>query len=81
MNVMEEQQQRERIRTVIHKYCRAIDERRFDDVMASFSADAKIKHGSYDDTAKNFVGFLSNVLNRMEGTLHTLGGIIVEFER
>ena len=80
MNVMEEQQQRERIRTVIHKYCRAIDERRFDDVMASFSTDAKIKHGSYDDTAKNFVGFLSNVLNRMEGTLHTLGGIIVEFE-
>ena len=81
MNVMEEQQQCERIRTVIHKYCRAIDERRFDDVMASFSADAKIKHGSYNDTAKNFVGFLSNVLNRMEDSLHTLGGIIVEFER
>ena len=80
MNVMEEHRQRELIRTVIHNYCRAIDERRFDDVMASFSADAKIEHGSYKGTAKDFVGFLSDILNRMEVTLHNLGGIIVEFE-
>ena len=74
MNAIEESLQRERIRNVIYNYCRAIDERRFDDVMNAFSADARIKHRSYDGTAKNFVGFLSNILNRMEGTLHTLGG-------
>ena len=80
MNAIEENLQRERIRNVIHNYCRAIDERRFDDVMKAFSADAKIKHGSYDGSAKNFVGFLSNVLNKMDVTLHNLGGIIVTFE-
>lgn len=80
MNAIEESLQRERIRNVIYNYCRAIDERRFDDVMNAFSADAKIKHGSYDGTAKNFVDFLSNILNRMDVTLHNLGGIIVTFE-
>ena len=80
MNAIEESLERERIRNVIHNYCRAIDERRFDDVMKSFSADAKIKHGSYDGAAKDFVDFLSNVLNRMDVTLHNLGGIIVTFE-
>ena len=80
MNAIEESLQRERIRGVIHNYCRAIDERRFDDVMKSFSEEATIKHGSYDGLAKNFVGFLSNVLNKMDVTLHNLGGIIVTFE-
>lgn len=79
MDVTEENLHRERIRTVIHNYCRAIDERRFDDVMKSFSTDATIKHGSYNGTAKDFVGFLSNVLNKMDVTLHNLGGIIVTF--
>ncbi len=80
MNVMEESLQREHVRNVIHNYCRAIDERRFDDVMASFSSDATIKHGAYNGAAKNFVGFLSNILNKMDVTLHNLGGIIVTFE-
>ena len=80
MNAIEESLQRERIRGVIHNYCRAIDERRFDDVMKSFSEEATIKHGSYDGLAKNFVGFVSNVLNKMDVTLHNLGGIIVTFE-
>ena len=81
MDAIEESLQRENIRNVIHNYCRAIDERRFDDVMKSFSKDATIKHGSYDGAAKDFVGFLSNVLNKMDVTLHNLGGIIVTFER
>ena len=80
MNSIEENLQRERIRNVIHNYCRAIDERRFDDVMKSFSADATIKHGAYNGTAKNFVAFLSNILNRMDVTLHNLGGIIVTLD-
>ncbi|MEP1230564.1 MAG: nuclear transport factor 2 family protein [Litorimonas sp.] len=80
MNVTEENLQRERIRNVIYNYCRAIDERRFDDVMKSFSVDATIKHGSYNGAAKDFIGFLSNVLNKMDVTLHNLGGIIVTFE-
>ena len=80
MDAIEESLQRERIRNVVHNYCRAIDERRFDDVMKSFSADAKIKHGSYEGPAKNFIGFLSNILNNMYVTLHNLGGIIVTFE-
>ena len=80
MNTIEKNLQRERIRNVIYNYCRAIDQRRFDYVMKSFSADAKIKHGSYDGPAKDFVGFLSNVLNKMDVTLHNLGGIIVTFE-
>jgi len=80
MNAMEERQQRDLIRTVIHNYCRAIDERRFDDVMALFSEDSKIEHGSYKGTAEKFLGFLKDNLNKMEVTLHNLGGIIVEFE-
>ena len=80
MNAIEENLQRERVRNVIHNYCRAIDERRFEDVIASFSADATIKHGAYDGTAKNFVGFLSSILNKMDVTLHNLGGIIVTFD-
>lgn len=80
MNSVEESLQRERIRAVIHNYCRAIDERRYDDVMASFSEDATIEHGSYKGPAGNFVGFLSNVLNKMDVTLHNLGGIIVTFD-
>ena len=80
MNAIEENLHREHVRNVIHNYCRAVDERRFDDVMKSFSGDATIKHGSYDGTAKDFVGFLSNVLNKMDVTLHNLGGIIVTFQ-
>ena len=80
MNAMEDCQKRDLVRTVIHKYCRAIDARRFDDVMALFSEDAKIEHGSYKGTAEKFLGFLKDNLDRMEVTLHNLGGIIVEFE-
>ena len=80
MNAVEENLQCERIRSVIHNYCRAIDERRFDDVMASFSHDATIKHGSYEGTAVNFMGFLKDVLNRMDVSLHNLGGIIVSLD-
>lgn len=80
MNEIEDSLQRERIRDVIHNYCRAIDERRFDAVMASFSNDASIEHGAYKGPAKNFVGFLSNILNKMDVTLHNLGGIIVTLD-
>lgn len=80
MNAIEENLQRERIRNVIYNYCRAIDERNYNDVMASFAADATIKHGAYNGTAKGFIEFLSDVLNKMDVTLHNVGGIIVTFE-
>ena len=80
MDAIEESLQRERIRDVIYNYCRAIDERRFDDVMASFSVDASIEHGSYKGPAENFVGFLESILNRMDVTVHNVGGVIVTLD-
>ena len=80
MSAIEESLQRERIRSVIHNYCKAIDERSFDDVMASFSPDASIQHGSYKGSAGDFVGFLSDILNKMDVTLHNVGGVIVTLD-
>ena len=72
--------ERERIRDVIYRYCEAVDAKDWDNVMASFTPDAKISHGSYDGPAETFLGFVQGILNKMTATVHVIGGTTISID-
>jgi len=80
MNVNDELLAREHIRNVIYSYCRAVDSRDWDSVRACFSPEATISHGSYSGPVDKFLVFAIDILERMNETLHSVGGVCIEFE-
>ena len=80
MNVNDELLAREHIRNVIYSYCRAVDSRDWDGVRASFAPDATISHGSYSGPVDKFLDFAIDILDKMTDTVHSVGGISIEFE-
>lgn len=72
--------ERERIRDVIYRYCEAVDAKDWVKVMASFTEDATISHGSYDGPADKFLGFIQDILNKMTKTVHSIGGTVISID-
>lgn len=80
MNATEELLAREHIRNVIYSYCRAVDSRDWDAVRACFASNATISHGSYSGPVDKFLDFAVGILEKMDETLHSVGGISIEFD-
>ena len=80
MNATEELLAREHIRNVIYSYCRAVDSRDWDAVRACFASNATISHGSYSGPVDKFLDFAVGILEKMDETLHSVGGISIAFE-
>jgi len=79
MSVTEELLAREHIRSVIYGYCRAVDSRDWNNVRACFAPDATISHGSYSGPVDKFLDFAIDILDKMGETLHSVGGVSIEF--
>lgn len=80
MSVNDELLAREHIRDVIYRYCRALDSRDWEGVRACFAPDATINHGSYSGPVDRFLDFAIDILEKMDETLHSVGGVSIEFE-
>ena len=72
--------ERERIRDVIYGYCEAIDAKDWQGVLDRFTPDAMISHGRFSGPFEEFMGHIKNVLNRMEKTVHIIGGTTISIE-
>ena len=80
MNVTEELLAREQIRHVIYSYCRALDSRDWETVRVCFAPNAMINHGSYSGPADKFLDFAINIIEKMNETVHSIGGVSIEFD-
>jgi len=69
---------RERIRDLLHRYCKGIDRRDWGMVRACFGDDHHHSHGGFSGTADEFVGFASTVLKTIPVTHHTIGNVHID---
>ena len=76
----EELLDREMIREVIYRYCKAVDQMDWDLLFKCFTADAKHEHGPYAGDNKYFKGVVESVISSADGTHHTIGTIIIELD-
>ena len=71
----------EAIRTVVLRYCRGIDRRDLELVRDCYHPDATDDHGgAFTGTRDELVAWLSGVLERYDGTMHTVTNQLVEVD-
>ena len=69
----------EAVRTVVLRYCRGIDRRDLELVRDCYHPDATDDHGrAFSGTRDEFVAWVARVLERYEGTMHTVSNQLVE---
>ena len=71
---------RELIRDVIYRYCKGIDRLDFDLLFDCFTEDATHQHGDYSGNNDFFKGLVSDVIANADGTLHTIGTILIDLK-
>ncbi|NGP07381.1 nuclear transport factor 2 family protein [Rhodococcus sp. 14C212] len=72
---------RERIREILHLYCRAVDRGDRELLSSLYHPDAVDDHGSFVGSAEEFVEHaMAGVDTRYESTTHSLGTIIIDLD-
>jgi len=78
MNAQEKMLAREKIRTQLSIYCRAIDQRDWDVVRACFGAEHRHHHGSYEGSLDGFIDFAKVTMQTVSLSHHSLANVIIE---
>lgn len=71
---------REQIKEVIYAYCFGVDRQDWARVRACFTDDATHDHGTFEGGNDAFIGFAADVLKQMDGTMHTIGNVIITLD-
>jgi ketosteroid isomerase-like protein len=66
------------IRSLIYRYCRAIDRRQYDDLRSCYHPDATDHHGDFYGSVEEFVAYCAQGLDSFERTLHFIGNLEIE---
>lgn len=70
---------REQIKESIYTYCHGVDRENWAKVKALFVPDAGFTFGPFDGSIDEFIGFGTDTIAQMDGTLHTIGNILIDF--
>lgn len=71
---------REQIKASIYTYCQGVDREDWAKVKALFEKDAGFTFGVFDGSIDEFIGFGAATIAQMNGTLHTIGNILIDFQ-
>lgn len=71
---------RELIREVIYKYCKAVDQLDWELLFQCFTDDAKHEHGPFSGNNESFKEIVETVISGADGTHHTIGTILIELD-
>ncbi|MEM7569257.1 MAG: nuclear transport factor 2 family protein [Pseudomonadota bacterium] len=71
---------RENIKEVIYTYCFGVDREQWDRVRGCFTLDATHDHGTFEGDTDTFIGFAADILKQMDGTMHTIGNVLITFD-
>jgi hypothetical protein len=66
------------IRSLIYRYCRAIDRRQYDDLRRCYHPEATDHHGDFYGTVEEFVAYVTAGLDLYESTMHFVGNLEIE---
>lgn len=68
------------IRSLIYRYCRAIDRRQYDDLRRCYHPEATDHHGDFYGTVEEFVAYVTAGLDLYEATMHFVGNLEIEVD-
>jgi hypothetical protein len=68
------------IRSLVYRYCRAIDRRQFDDLRTCYHPEATDHHGDFYGGVDAFVDYVKEGLEVFERTLHFIGNLEIEIK-
>jgi ketosteroid isomerase-like protein len=68
------------IRSLIYRYCRAIDRRQYADLRGCYHPDATDHHGDFYGNVDEFVAYVTEGLDLFERTLHFIGNLEIEVQ-
>ncbi len=77
MNDIERLVAKDKIKTQLARYCKGIDTRDWAMVRSCFGEGHQHKHGPFEGTLDEFVGFASNSLSKIEVSQHSLSNFII----
>lgn len=66
------------IHDLVLRYCRAVDRLDYASIRAVYAEDGVDHHTGFSGTADDYVGWLSEVLPRLEGTMHVVANHLCE---
>jgi hypothetical protein len=69
------------IRSLIYRYCRAIDRRHYDDLRRCYHPEATDHHGDFYGNVDEFVAYVTEGLQLYERTLHFIGNLEIEIRQ
>lgn len=71
---------REHIKEGIYTYCRYVDAQKWDRVRDCFTPDAMFDFQPFEGTLEEFLGFAVATIAQMDGTLHSIGNVLIDLE-
>jgi 3-phenylpropionate/cinnamic acid dioxygenase small subunit len=71
---------REAIRDVLYQYCRAIDRRDFDLLVACYHTDSVDQHASFTGSGPDFCTYAMKTVAKAIVTQHCMSNVLIEFE-
>jgi hypothetical protein len=71
---------KQEIKEIIYKYCRAIDRRDLDLLQSLFHADSTHDHGPYEGSSSGFCRFVMEAFKTIGETQHLVGNILIDLE-
>lgn len=66
------------IAEVIYTYCRAVDRQDWDLLAGCFHPDSTHRHGPFEGSSRDFLGFAKQVVEHMRHTHHNVGNILID---
>jgi len=77
VNDIEELIAKDKIKTQLAVYCRGVDQRDWSLVRSCFGEHHHHKHGPFEGTLDEFIGFASNTLSNIEVSQHSISNFII----
>lgn len=71
---------RELIRDVLHRYCRAVDRRDLDLLLSCYHPDSVDQHASFTGSGPDFCRYAMTQVTKTILTLHRITNVLIEFE-
>lgn len=68
------------IREVIHRYCRAIDRRQFNDLRSCYHPEGTDHHGDFYGGVDAFIAYVEERLPAFESSMHFVGNLHIEVD-
>ena len=70
---------KEAIRDVVYRYCRAIDRHDLEALRNCYHADATDDHGSFRGTIDEYLVWVEKLLERYSWTMHSVSNSLIDF--